>query len=163
LRAGRLDDMVRRILRGVFAVGLFDDPVKPHPIDVAAGAVVAGRIEHRAAVLLRNSHGALPLDATKGGSLAVIGSPPAGPPPLAGFPSSADVVPIFPDTALAAIRQRARGAAVRYADGTDVAAAAALARRSRVAIVFARDIEGESYNRPNLDLPGNADALIRAV
>src|SRR5262249_42717168 len=103
LRAGRLDDMVRRILGGVFAGGLFDDPVTRHPIDVAAGAVVAGRIEQQAAVLLRNSHGALPLDATKVGSLAVIGATAAGPPPLAGFLSSADVVPILPDNALAAI------------------------------------------------------------
>jgi beta-glucosidase len=163
LRRSRLDDMVKRILRGVFAVGLFDHPVRAHPIDAAAGAVVAGRVAQKAAVLLRNSNDLLPLDARTVRSIAVIGTVAAAPPPHASFISSADVLPICPDTALQAIRQRARGVRVRYADGTTVRAAVALARRSRVAVVFARDVEAERYNRPHLGLGRSIDALIGAV
>ncbi len=42
-------------------------------------------------------------------------------------------------------------------------AAVAIARRSRVAIVFAGDLISEGIDRPNLQLPGDANALISAV
>ena len=42
-------------------------------------------------------------------------------------------------------------------------AAAALARRSRVAIVFAGDLTSEGIDQPNLQLSGDANALIAAV
>ncbi len=42
-------------------------------------------------------------------------------------------------------------------------AAVAVARRSRVAIVFAGDLTSEGIDRPNLQLPGDANALIAAV
>jgi beta-glucosidase len=42
-------------------------------------------------------------------------------------------------------------------------AAAAAARRAQVAIVFAADYSGETFDRPTLELPGDQDALIRAV
>ena len=41
--------------------------------------------------------------------------------------------------------------------------AAALARRSDVAVVVVRDYESEQADRPNLTLPNEQDALIRAV
>jgi beta-glucosidase len=163
LRRARLDDMVTRIVRSVFASGLYDHSVRRHRVNVAVGAVVAGAVEQRAAVLLRDVHGALPLAAARLRSIAVIGKPAASLPPQARFPSSAYVLPIFPDTPLAAIARRAPHARVRYVDGSDVGAASALARSSRVAIVFARDIEGEGLNRAGLGLPGGDDRLIDAV
>jgi beta-glucosidase len=42
-------------------------------------------------------------------------------------------------------------------------AAAAAARRAQVAMVFAADYSGETFDRPSLGLPGDQDALIRAV
>jgi beta-glucosidase len=42
-------------------------------------------------------------------------------------------------------------------------AAAAAARRAQVAVVFASDYSGETFDRPTLDLPGDQNALIRAV
>jgi beta-glucosidase len=42
-------------------------------------------------------------------------------------------------------------------------AAAAAARRAQVAIVFAADYSGETFDRPTLGLPGDQNALIRAV
>nr|MDA8292383.1 glycoside hydrolase family 3 C-terminal domain-containing protein [Actinomycetota bacterium] len=42
-------------------------------------------------------------------------------------------------------------------------AAAAAARRSRVAVVFVNDYSGEGADRPSLGLPADEDALVRAV
>src|SRR5205814_9916038 len=47
--------------------------------------------------------------------------------------------------------------------GTDLSAAAALAKASQVAIVFAVQHESEGMDLPNLSLPEKQDALIEAV
>jgi len=61
---------------------------------------------------------------------------------------------------LKGIEDKARGAQVKFDLGTDPAAAAALARNSQVAIVFAVQHESEGIDLKNLSLPGNQDALI---
>jgi beta-glucosidase len=48
-------------------------------------------------------------------------------------------------------------------ESSAISAAAAAARAAQVAIVFAADYSGESFDRPTLSLPGDQDALIRAV
>ena len=45
----------------------------------------------------------------------------------------------------------------------DISKAVAAARRARVAVVFVGDYNSESLDRPNLNLPGDANALISAV
>jgi beta-glucosidase len=52
---------------------------------------------------------------------------------------------------------------VQYADGTDVVAAAKLAGGADVAIVFAQQWAAESFDRPDMLLPDNQDALIAAI
>jgi len=47
--------------------------------------------------------------------------------------------------------------------GGAVDRAVALARRSSVAVVFAADYTAETFDRPNLELPGDQNALIAAV
>lgn len=47
--------------------------------------------------------------------------------------------------------------------GDAIAKAVALARSSQVAVVFASDYAAETFDRPSLSLPGDQDALIRAV
>ena len=44
-----------------------------------------------------------------------------------------------------------------------IARAVDVARTSRVALVFVGELEGEGVDRPSLDLPGDANALIEAV
>jgi beta-glucosidase len=56
----RLDDMVRRITRSMFAHGLFDHPVVKGPIDFAAHAKVTQADAEEAIVLLKNDGGLLP-------------------------------------------------------------------------------------------------------
>jgi len=173
----RIDDMVRRILRSLFADGVVDHPAKQAPIDFATDKKVAQRTEEAAAVLLRNENALLPLSASQ--SVAVIGGH-ADKGVLTGGGSSAvqspegNAVPGLPPTAwpgpriyqpsapLAAIRHRAHGK-VRYADGKDVAAATQLAAHSDVAVVFVEQWSAESFDSPHLTLPGNQDALVAAV
>ena len=173
----RIDDMVRRILRSLFANGVIDHPAEQAPIDFAADRKVAQQVEEAGAVLLRNQHALLPLSAAQ--SIAVIGGH-ADKGVLTGGGSSAvqspegNAVPGLPPTAwpgpriyqpsapLAAIEQRAHGK-VQYADGKDVAAAARLAAQANVAVVFVEQWTAESFDPPHLALPDNQDALVAAV
>jgi beta-glucosidase len=189
----RLDDMVRRKLRTLIAVGIYDDPpAGPGSIDVDAGARVAKRIADRSMVLLKNQRGTLPLSRSVH-SIAVIGShadvgvlsgggssqvtPPGGPalPPTCDpeGPGGSQCPVWAPSSPLQAIAAEAPGADVRFADGTDPAAAAALARSSKVAVVFAHEWRHEGEDRADLGLPVlgppewpvavDQEALIRAV
>ncbi|HET7591966.1 MAG TPA: glycoside hydrolase family 3 C-terminal domain-containing protein [Rhodanobacteraceae bacterium] len=173
----RIDDMARRILRSLFAAGVIDHPAKPGPIDFDADRKVARRVEEAGAVLLRNRGSLLPLSAAQ--SVAVIGGH-ADKGVLTGGGSSAvqspggNAVPgarpmnwpgprIYqPSAPLAAIEKRAHGK-VGFADGEGIAAAAQLAARSDVAVVFVEQWAAESFDLPTLALPGNQDALVEAV
>ncbi|HEX8486855.1 beta-glucosidase [Sphingomonas sp.] len=175
--AARLDEMARRIVRTMFAHGLFDHPVSEQPIDMAAHADVTRAGAEEGAVLLRNEDALLPLSPSVK-RIAVIGGR-ADKGVLAGggsslvYPVGGNAVPglepktwpgpvmYYPSAPLAAIRRQAPGADVRFADGSDPAAAAALARDSDVAIVFATQWAGEAFDVP-LSL-GDQDALIAAV
>ncbi|MBW4049190.1 MAG: glycoside hydrolase family 3 protein, partial [Proteobacteria bacterium] len=148
----RIDDMVRRILRSLFADGVIDHPAKPAPIDFAADRMVAQRAEEAGAVLLRNEDALLPLSASQsvavigghadkgvltGGGSSAVQSPEGNAVP--GLPPAAwPGPPIYqPSAPLAAIMHRAHGK-VSYADGKDVAAAARLAAHSSRAHFAAR-------------------------
>ncbi|MEW9572963.1 glycoside hydrolase family 3 C-terminal domain-containing protein [Rhodanobacter sp. Si-c] len=173
----RIDDMARRILRSLFAAGVIDHPAKPAPIDFDADRKVAQRTEEAGAVLLRNRDALLPLSAAQ--SVAVIGGH-ADKGVLTGGGSSAvqspqgNAVPGLaptdwpgprlyqPSAPLAAIERRAHGK-VDYASGDDIAAAAKLAARAKVAVVFVEQWAAESFDVPHLALPGNQDALVEAV
>jgi beta-glucosidase len=183
----RLDSMVHRILRAMFQVGIFDNTLVPRPLPEAADASVAQEIEEQGAVLLKNTGDQLPLQASAMQSIAVIGSH-ADVGVLSGG-GSAQVQPIggslkegFPcppcgaqvewdlSSPLNAIQAKAPGAKVQFADGTDAAAAAALAAQSQVAIVFVSQWESEGMDLPSLNLtdltnvtPVDQDALVAAV
>ena len=66
--------MVHRILRAMYAVGIFDYPQTIQAIPAAADAAVAQEIEEQGAVLLKNAGSQLPLNASTMQSIAVIGS-----------------------------------------------------------------------------------------
>jgi beta-glucosidase len=185
----RIDDMVHRILRSEFAVGLFDNPPQPKVVDVLGGLELAQRVAEEGTVLLKNA-GQLPLSAAGVKSIAVIGShadagvlsgggsaqvdppggntvPPPPPPPGAQRPGGGFGFargPVwFNSVPLKAIRAKAPNAKVEYNAGTDPAAAAALAKASEVAIVFANQPTSEGRDVQNLSLPDDQDKLIAAV
>ncbi|MCT7000069.1 glycoside hydrolase family 3 C-terminal domain-containing protein, partial [Salmonella enterica] len=67
-----------------------------------------------------------------------------------------------PYSPLKALRDAAPKANVQFAEGNDVAAAAALAAKSQVAVVFVQKWQTESLDSPDLSLPDNQDALVDA-
>lgn len=182
----RLDDMTHRILRAMFAAGLFEHPPVVGAIDAAADAAVAQATEEQGAVLLKNT-GALPLS-TSVPSIAVIGShadvavisgggsaqvDPIGGPVLPKYYPSVpgwSAVIWDPSSPMNAIKALAPGANVQFNDGTNAASAAALAASSTVAIVFVSQWESEGMDKPSLNFtdltsatPTDQDALVTAV
>jgi beta-glucosidase len=174
----RLDDMVHRITRSMFAHGLFDHPVVKGPIDFAAHAKVTQADAEEAIVLLKNDAGVLPLAKTAK-KIAVIGSHadvgvlsgggssqvfPIGGMAVKGLGPQGFPGPIVyhPSSPLKALRARNPDATFTYNDGADPAAAAKLAAGADVVIVFANQWSGESQDHA-LGLGDGQDALIEAV
>ncbi|UGQ44559.1 glycoside hydrolase family 3 C-terminal domain-containing protein [Massilia endophytica] len=177
----RLDDMARRILHAMFEHGVVDHPVSAEPgkIDFAANAAVSLKDAQEAMVLLKNSAGVLPLDKSVK-RIAIIGGY-ADKGVLAGggsslvYPAGGNAVPgmepktwpgpimVYPSSPMKAIEKRLPSASVKFIDGADKAAAAKLAKESDVVLVFATQWTGESFDMPNLSLPGKQDELIAAV
>jgi beta-glucosidase len=177
----RLRDMARRILHSMLANGLFDAP-PPKPVDFAADAEVAQDAEEQALVLLKNDAAQLPLDGrvrriavigghadagvlSGGGSAQVwpVGGPAIRPVHPDLHDSASPWIVYDPSSPLQALRRRMPQARIDYADGSDPARAAALAKSADVAIVFATQWEAEGIDLPNLSLPDHQDALIGAV
>ena len=180
----RLDDMVRRILYGVIATGLYDDPVPatPQPIDYEGHAEIAQRVAEQGIVLLKNDQGLLPLarDAKRivliggradigvlsgGGSSQVrsVGGVPLEIALETGAAASFARVTYHASSPLKALRALAPEADIRFIDGTDPTAAVAMARDADVAIVFATQWQTEAEDSENLILPDRQDTLIEAV
>jgi beta-glucosidase len=168
-----LDDHVHRILRSMFLAGLFDYPAQKSVVDVEGGLATARRLAEQSMVLLKNNNGLLPLDPAAVHSIAVIGphadtgmisgggSAQVDPPGEPAHPWQAHVW--FPTSPLKAVSAAANAAKVEFDSGADPASAAALARRSDVAIVFAYEWMSEGTDLPNLSLPEKQDALIEQV
>jgi beta-glucosidase len=182
----RLDNMVHRILRAMYAVGIFDHPLTVQPIPASADAAVAQEIEETGAVLLKNASGQLPLSASLH-SIAVIGShadiavlsgggsaqvQPAGGKLTGPSPCPPCWAQVTWDLSspLNAIQAKAPNAKVLYADGSDTVLATALAASSQVAIVFVSQWASEGMDETSLALndltsatPIDQDALVAAV
>ena len=176
---GRLDDMVRRLLRSMFSAGVIDHPSTPRSVvDPFRGLEDAQHIAEESIVLLKND-GTLPLNASTVRSIAVIGAhadvgvlsgggsaqvdAPGGNAINPTAPTKWGEAVYFPSSPLRYIREHARGAAVKFDAGTNTASAAALAKSADVAIVFADQYMSESGDAPSLSLPDNQDELIAAV
>src|SRR4051812_11088407 len=163
-----VDEHVRRILRTAFAFGFFDRPAfkdDDAQIDKPAHARTAQSVEEQAITLLTNK-GALPLDASKVKTIAVIGAD-ANEFKTGG--GSGKVTPFEYETPLDAIAKRAgAGVKVSFDDGSDAQRASDLAKSSDVAVVFAGDYQSEGADKACLTLEcpsynGNQDALVDAV
>ena len=180
----RLDEMVRRILTGVIASGLYDDPspAAVQPIDYTAHADIAQRVAEASMVLLKNQGNVLPLAKrarkivligghadvgvlSGGGSSQVrsVGGVPIEIPLTSGAAASFVRVTYHNSSPLKAIQAIAPGAQISFVDGKDPAAAAAAARDADIAIVFATQWATEAEDSRDIALPDNQDALIDAV
>jgi beta-glucosidase len=179
-----IDDKVRRLLRVMFANGLFER--QPHlangPIDTPEQMAAARQVAVQSTVLLKNNANLLPLDAGKLKSIAVIG--PDATVARTGGGGSSSVRFRYAVTPLDGIRERA-GAGIRVGQALGVsmegeesdketpqaraallAEAVDLARKSDVALLFVGDgpkIESEGFDRKSLALPAGQEELIQAV
>ena len=170
----RLNDMVHRIVRTEFASGIVDDPPRGRVVDPFRGAETAQAIAEAASVLLKNANHQLPLSGATVQSIALIGSHAdtgvlsgggsAQVDPPGGSPSEYGGRPVwFPSSALRAIRAKAPNTRVGFNDGSEPAAAAALAKASEVAIVLVNQPTREGRDLPSLRLPADQDQLVSAV
>src|SRR3954467_11159769 len=185
----RLDDMVLRITRTMFRIGLFDHPAAAEPAaygaDVrrAEDVALARKLSEEGRVLLKNDGPILPLT-SQGQRIVVIG-PGAGPQGAAllyngGGSAHIPEIGDKPDVVspLQGITQRAQAQqdVVTYADGSSQDDAIAAASAADVAVVFVGDQDSEGNDRPTMSLAsGNCslagcapstvdqDALISAV
>ncbi len=176
----RVDDMARRILRSMFAVGVADHPDESASaaIDFAADTLVAEADEEEGIVLLKNAGGILPLARTTQELLVIGGHADRG--VLSGggssmvFPVGGNAVPglapqdwpgpqvYLPSAPLGAMMGVAPRTNIRFLDGHDIAAAAQEAARADRVVVFATQWAAESRD-VSLSLDGRQDQLIAAV
>jgi len=179
-----INDHVHRILRTIFATGLFDNPVVKKVPDVEGGYVVAQNIAEKSIVLLKNEHNVLPLEGGGLHSVVLIGGhadvgvlsgggsaqvdppggsavppPPPGPNPMAAFMRQT----WMPSSPLRALTAKLPSASVSYNSGDDIAAAVDAAKKASVAIVFAYQWESEGMDLKSLDLGDDQNKLIEAV
>ena len=178
----RLSEMVRRILRSMYAVGV-DDWGDAAAVDLAAHNEISLDTARQGIVLLKNE-GALPLPADERLKIGVIGgyaqlgvvsgTGSAAVMPAEGY---AAVVPIggagpmgesrnlfiMPSSPVAELKKLRPEAQIDFDPGQTPAEAALLAKRSDLVIAFGIRSEGESYDLSDLSLPWGQDALIDAV
>ncbi|HVT65608.1 MAG TPA: glycoside hydrolase family 3 C-terminal domain-containing protein [Mycobacteriales bacterium] len=167
-----LNEMVTRVMYGMFAAGLFDDPVPAGPVANTAivntpqEKAVALEAAEGGAVLLKNSGSALPLRGT-GQSIALIGIPttPAGAQQYyqGGGSSKVPITGTNPAVVdpLSAISLRAEADSdvVIPATGAVIADAVAAAKLAKTAVVFIGDGETEGNDRKTLDAVNAVCAL----
>jgi len=181
--ASQLDTMVRNVLTGIFASGLYDNPtpVTAQAIDYNAHADVAQKAAEEGIVLLKNA-GILPLAASAkkivligghadvgvlsgGGSSQVrsVGGVPIEI-PLKGGPAAGFARTTWHNSSpLQALRALLPSAQITYVDGSDKAAAAQAAQQADLALVFATQWRTEAEDILDLKLPNDQDGLIAQV
>jgi beta-glucosidase len=178
----RLDNMVHRIVRSMFAVGVIDHPPTPRRVtDPFQGRDDARHIEDEGIVLLKNSDAILPLKPAalhkivligahadvavlSGGGSAQVDSP--GGNALDHKPGS---MPwnhqiYFPSSPMRSIKELAGpNTTITFDPGTDPASAAAAAQGADIVLFFADQWMSEGMDRLTLSLPRNQNDVISAV
>jgi beta-glucosidase len=178
----RLSDMVRRILRSMFAIGV--DRWGPLPeIDMATHNEIALETAREGIVLLKND-GVLPLPSRSKAHIAVIGGHAQVGVPT-GCGSSAVVPPggfaevikvggpgimgvgrnlyLLASSPLDALRRLLPDAVIEFDPGMSASESALMAARCDLAIVFAIKLDSEGFDDPDLSLPWGQDGVIEAV
>ncbi|MFE9691863.1 beta-glucosidase [Micromonospora sp. NPDC005806] len=170
-----IDQMLRRRYTVMFRLGQFDDPINSlTPIDFDTNGQRVRELGEQGTVLLKNENRTLPLDAKSLDSVALIGTKTfAGEAKFNSQGPSDTIVVTAPYTVTPkeglenALDALGSDATVTYNNGTDVAAATALAAESDVAIVMVGDISREGVDRSTLSLPTtdgvDQNALVSAV
>jgi beta-glucosidase len=177
----RISDMVRRILRSLYAVGA-DAPIAETAIDYPAHAKVARQTAQEGIVLLKND-GVLPI-AAAANRIAVIGGHAdlgvlsgGGSSQVTPFGGAATTIPVggpgflaqfgrqlyMPSSPLKALQAARPDAQIVFESGYFPEVAAALAGNAEIAIVFVTQWQTEGMDSGSMVLPEGQDRLIEAV
>ena len=182
-----INDHVHRILRTIFATGLFDNPIVKQVPDVEGGYVVAQkprRKEHcpaqeraQCAAAGRRRPSFRRVDRRPrrcgcahrwrvGAGRCAGGSAVPPPPAQPGANPMANLLRRrvwLPSSPLRALTAKLPSAKVTYVSGDDLAAAASAAKAADVAIVFGYQHESEGMDLKSLDLDEDQNKLIETV
>ena len=182
-----INEHVHRILRTIFATGLFDNPVVKQVPDIEGGYGIAQKLAEKSIVLLKNERHILPLEGAGMHSVVLIGGhadvgvltgggsaqvdAPGGsvvppPPPQPGANPMANFVRRqvwLPSSPLRALTAKLPSSKVTYVSGDDLAAAASAAKSADIAIVFGYQPESEGMDLKSLDLSDDQNKLIETV
>lgn len=179
----RLSDMVRRILRSMFTIGIDEWESTPEP-DLVAHDAISLETARQGMVLLKNEEEILPLDDDSAPSIAVIGGH-AQVGVVTGCGSSA-VIPeggyaeiikvggpgvmgvgrnlyLYNGSPLDELRERLPKAEIEFDPGISPAESALMAKRCDIAVVFAFNLLSEGFDSADLSLPWGQDAVIDEV
>lgn len=162
-----INGAVRRILSAMETVGILDRAPGGNPLaNVTCDAhnSIAREAAAKSTVLLKNADGVLPLSANSlGDCIAVLGDSDT----VAGG-GSGHVNGPYVITPAQGIQNALSAAGVSstkviYNSGSDINAAAAVAKQCSVAVVVVATTSGEGSDRKTLALSGNQDKLVSAI
>ena len=184
LPKARLSDMVRRMVRSMYAVGVDKWGPAP-PVDMAAQNAIALEGARQGIVLLKNEGSALPLVTDRPLKIAVIGghaqtgvisgTGSGAVMPVGGYAGQINIggahgkmgparsLFLFRPAPVDELKKLLPSAEIEYDGAYTPSESALLAKRSDVAILFAIRVEGEAFDLPDLSLPWGQDAVIEAV
>lgn len=166
LRPQELDRAVSSVLRAKFELGLFDHPYTDPSLvkrvwRSRAHLAVSLESARESMTLLKNERHTLPLSKSVQ-SIAVIG-PNAAIARYGDYEDEKNGEKVSIADGLRALLPKAQ---ITVDDGTDIPASVKHARDAEVVILALGEhygISGEWFDRDNLDLPGNQEALLEAV
>ncbi|MGA8462737.1 MAG: glycoside hydrolase family 3 C-terminal domain-containing protein [Trebonia sp.] len=143
-----LNTMVQRVLTEMFQYNLFNQPRTGSPsatVTTPADVAVATSVAEEGTTLLKNAGSALPLSATNGGTIAVIGPSASVSPTYAGG-GSAYVIPSSTVTPLAGIQAAAgSGTNVTYSQGLPADTSLPAIPSSNLSPAYSSTPSGGSY------------------
>ena len=170
-----LNGHVHRILRTIFASGLYDNPVVRQVPDVDRGLAIAQQIAEKSIVLLKNDRNVLPLNPSSQRFVVVIGghadkgvltgggSAQVNAPGGSAVPQPGGGGTWLRDSPLSALQAQFPAGKVSYVEGDKLEEAAAAAKSVEVAIVFAYQGESEGSDLRTLALAADQNKLIETV
>ena len=180
----RLSDMVRRMIRSLYAVGADKWGPAP-PVDMAAHDAIALEGAREGIVLLKNDGPVLPLATDRPLKVAVIGgwahkgvasgTGSGAVAPVGGYAEEINIggahgrlgaarnLFLFRPAPVDELKKAMPSAEIEYDGAYTAAESVLLAKRSDVVLVFAVRVEGEAFDLPDLSLPWGQDGIIDAV
>ncbi|HEV2328963.1 MAG TPA: glycoside hydrolase family 3 C-terminal domain-containing protein, partial [Verrucomicrobiae bacterium] len=168
ISSATLDEVVSRVQRVKFLLGLFDHPFVDESLDQCVRRspehlALSLEVARQSMCLLKNQNHLLPLKKDLA-CVAVIG-------PNANIDRLGDYADATKESPQEGMLEQIKKLVspqtkILYADGSDIAAAVAQAKKSRVVIMGLGEwhgISGEGFDRSHFGLPGNQEATLKAV